>query len=53
MCVDKKICNPDLYFNGLSRGIEYGGSTVDFRAFDFFEGVINALLGYKKTKSKG
>ena len=44
---------PGSDFNGFCRSIENVCGAVDLRAFDFFEGVINALFGHKKTESKG
>ena len=43
---------PNLNFDGLGRRVDYWDCAVDLGAFDFLEGVVNALFGRKKTEGK-
>lgn len=51
-CVNNKKRNQDLDFNGFCRKVYNRCRTVNLGAFDFFEGVINTLLGHNQSESK-
>ena len=44
--------NSNLNFDGFGRRVDDRDCAVDLGAFDFLEGVINALFGCKNTEGK-